>query len=181
MTLILRASLCCFVLLLAAPRASAQTPDTGIAAAGADIGIFFPDNAFENTLTFDVFGEYYVTPRVSVRGLFGYASPGFDGRTEDHFRQVRLLFNAVYNWEFVAWHPFVTAGAGAYFVRSLLDARDDPDGETRGGINFGGGVEYFTSNVSAIKGELRWDFVSDPPGLPDASGLTLTIGYKRYF
>ena len=159
----------------------AQTPNTGMPAAGVDIGVFLPDEAFENTLTFDAFGEYYVTPRISIRGLFGYASPGFDGRTEDHFRQVRLLFNGVYNWEFVEWHPFVTAGAGAYFVRSLLDGRDDPDGETRGGINFGGGVEYFTSDRDAIKGELRWDFVSDPPGLPDASGLTLTIGYKRYF
>jgi hypothetical protein len=171
----------CLVLIALARPAAAQTPDTGLIGAGADLGVLFPDEAFENTLAFDVFGEYYVTPRVSVRGMFGLASPGFDGRTEDHFRQVRLLFNGVYNWEFVQWHPFVTAGAGAYFVRSLLDGREDPEGETRGGLNFGGGVEYFTSRVDAIKGELRWDIVSDPPGLPDASGLTLTIGYKRYF
>jgi opacity protein-like surface antigen len=166
--------------MLALP-AAAQTPDTGLIAVGADLGVLFPDEAFESTLTFDGFGEYYVTPRVSIRGLLGYANPGFDGRTEDHFRQVRLLFNGIYNWELVQWHPFVTAGAGAYFVRTTLDGLDDPDGETRGGINFGGGVEYFMNRMSTVKGEIRWDFVSDPPGLPDASGLTLTIGYKRYF
>lgn len=148
---------------------------------GAAIGVFFPDEQFEPAFTFDGAAEYYVTPRVSVRGSLGWTSPGFDGRTEDHFRQVRLLFNAVYNWEFIEWHPYVTAGAGAYFVRQTFDDRPDPEGETRGGINFGAGIEYFTSRRTAIKGEFRWDLVSDPPGLPDASGATLTIGIKRYF
>jgi hypothetical protein len=161
--------------------AQAQTPDTGLIGAGADIGVLFPDSAFEPTLTLDGFAEYYVTPRISVRSLLAWANPGFDNRTEDKFRQVKLLFSGVYNWEFVEWHPFVTAGAGAYFVRQLLDDAADPDGETRGGINFGGGVEYFTSSESAVKAEGRWDIVSRPPGLPDATGFTLTIGYKRYF
>ncbi len=161
--------------------ASAQTPDKGLLGAGADIGVLFPDEAFEKTFTFDVFGEYYLTPRISVRGLLGWASPGFENRTEDHFRQVKLLFNGTYNWELGTWHPFVTAGAGAYFIRELLDGLDDPDSETRGGINFGGGAEYFLDDKSAIKGELRWDVVSDPPGLPDASGASFTVGYKRYF
>jgi len=150
-------------------------------AAGADLGIFFPDEAYENTITFDGFGEYYVSPRVSLRGMLGYTSPGFDNRTEDHFRQVRLTFNGIYNWELGAWHPYATAGAGVYFVRSLLENQDDPDGETRGGINFGFGTEYFFSPMTTIKGEARWDVVSDPPGLGDATGFTLTLGIKRYF
>ena len=162
-------------------HAAAQTPNTGQLAAGADLGILFPDEALENTVTFDAFGEYYATPRVSIRGLLGYTSPGFDNRTEDHFRQIRLLFNGIYNWEFGVWHPYATAGAGAYFVRSLLENREDPDGETRGGINFGGGVEYFLNSQSTIKGEARWDIVSHPPGLPDATTFTLSVGYKRYF
>lgn len=169
--------LCCAVV---AP-ARAQTPDTGMFAAGADVGFLFPAEEFETTLTIDGYGEFYVTPRVGVRGMLAWASPGVDGRTEDHFRQARLLFNATYNWEFGAWHPYVTGGAGAYFVRLLRDDREDPDGETRGGINFGGGVEYFTTSVSAVKGELRFDRVSHPTGLPDASSVTLTIGFKRYF
>lgn len=161
--------------------AAAQTPDTGMLAVGADIGVLLPDEAFENTLTLDGFGEYYVTPRISVRGMLAWASPGVDGRTEDHYRQVKLLFNGVYNWELGVWHPFVTAGAGAYFVRLLLDGRTDPDGETRGGLNFGGGIEYFINRLTTIKSEARWDVVSDPPGLPDATGFTVTIGIKRYF
>ena len=167
-------------LLLIVP-AQAQTPDTGLIGAGADIGVLFPDEALESTITLDGFAEYYVTPRISVRGLIGWASPGYENRTEDNFRQPRLLFNGVYNWEFGEWHPFVTAGAGAYFVRQLLEDRDDPDGETRGGINFGGGVEYFLNGMSAIKAEGRWDIVSHPAGFPDVSAFALTIGYKRYF
>ncbi|MBI4263968.1 MAG: hypothetical protein HY657_06320 [Acidobacteria bacterium] len=93
--------------------------------------------------------------------------------------QTRLY--CVYNWEGGVWHPFVTSGAGAYFVRLLLDDRPDPIGETRGGLNFGGGIEYFTDRLTTIKGEARWDVVSHPPGLPDATGFTLTIGIKRYF
>jgi hypothetical protein len=164
-----------------AALATAQTPDTGLGAAGAGAGVLFPDDAFESTVTLETSGEYYLTPRISVRGLLGWASPGFDGRTEDHFRQMKLLFNGVYNWEYGVWHPYVTAGAGAYFVRQILDGRDDPDRETRGGINAGGGIEYFTSDVLSIKGEARWDLVSHPPGLPDATGFTLTVGIKRYF
>jgi hypothetical protein len=161
--------------------AAAQTPDTGLIGVGADIGVLFPAEAFEKTFTFDAFGEYYVTPRVSVRGLFAWASPGFENRTEDHYRQVKLLVNGVYNWDMDGWNPFVTAGAGAYFVRELLAGFDDPDSETRGGLNFGGGVEYFVGDQASVKGEIRLDIVSRPPGLPDATGFSLTIGYKRYF
>lgn len=160
---------------------AAQTPDAGLIGAGVNVGVLFPDNAFENTLTLEGAADYYLTRRVSVRGLLGWASPGFDNRTEDNFRQVRLLFNGVYNWERGAWHPYATAGAGVYFVRRILEDATDPDGESRGGLNFGGGIEYFTSSMSSIKGEARWDIVSHPPGLPDATGFSVTIGYKRYF
>jgi hypothetical protein len=163
--------------------ASAQTkaPDTGLIGVGGDIGVFFPDEAFEKTFTFDGFGEFYLTPRTSLRGMFSWASPGFENRTEDHFRQVRFLFNGVYNWERGDLHPFVTGGAGFYFVRELLDGANDPDSETRGGLNFGGGVEYFVGDRGSVKGEARWDLVSHPTGFSDATGFTLTIGYKRYF
>jgi hypothetical protein len=168
------------VLLWGVP-AGAQTPDTGLIAVGGDIGVFFPDEAFEKTLTLDATGEWYLTPRFGLRGMLAWAKPGVENLTENKFRQTKLLFNGTYNWEFVEWHPFVTAGAGAYFVRQLFDAGTDPDSETRGGLNFGGGVEYFTSDMFSVKGEARWDIVSHPPGLPDASGFSLTIGFKRYF
>ena len=122
--------------------ASAQTPDSGMLALGADLGAFFPDEAFENAFTIDAFGELYITPRISGRAMLAWTSPGgVNQRAEDHFRQYKLLFNGVYNWEMGAWHPFATAGAGAYFVRLLLDDRPDPEGETRGGLNLGGGIE----------------------------------------
>jgi opacity protein-like surface antigen len=167
-------------LVLAVP-AAAQVPDTGLIGVSGNFGVFFPDETQEKAVTLDGQVDWYLTPRISVRGLFGWTSPGFENRTEDHFRQVRLQFNGVYNWEFREWHPYATAGAGAYFVRQILDGRDDPDSETRGGINFGGGVEYFTSDMMSVKGELRFDVVSHPPGLPDATGFTITIGLKRYF
>ncbi len=63
----------------------------------------------------------------------------------------------------------------------MFEDLPDPDGETRGGLNLGGGVEYFVGERSSVKVEGRWDIVSDPPGLPDASGFTLTFGFKRYF
>jgi len=135
----------------AAAQAPAQTPDTGLIGVGGDIGVLFPDEAFENTFTLDGYGEWYLTPRISLRAMLGYASPGFENRTEDTFRQTKLMFNGVYNWE------------------------------TRGGLNFGGGTEYFTGAMSSVKIEGRWDIVSEPTGFPDATGFSVTVGYKRYF
>lgn len=170
-----------FVLFALTGSAAAQTPVAGQWASGADIGVLVPDNAFENTITIDGLAEYYLTRRVSVRSMLAWASPGVHFRSEDHFREVKLLFNGVYNWEGGAWHPFVTGGAGAYFVRLKREGRDDPDGETRGGVNLGGGIEYFLTRVTTVKGEARFDIVSKPPAQPDATGFTLTIGIKRYF
>jgi opacity protein-like surface antigen len=166
---------------LLATSATAQTTQAGTIAAGGDIGVFFPDEAFEKTIAIDAFGEYYVTPALSVRGLFGWASPGFENFTEDHFRQVKLLFNGVYYFKHDKWLPYVTAGAGAYFVRQLFENAPDPDSETRGGLNFGVGTEYSLGDGGTVKGELRWDIVSQPTGFPDATGLSLMFGYKRYF
>jgi outer membrane protein with beta-barrel domain len=170
-----------FSMFVAAPL-SAQTTK-GQMAAGGDVGIYFPDEAFEKTVTLDAFGEYYATPNISLRVLLGWASPGFENMTEDHFRQVRLLFNGIYSWQGTQWHPYVTAGAGAYFLREVFDNAPDPDSEVRGGLNFGGGAEYYLDQKStlALKGELRFDVVSQPTGFPDATGITLTIGLKKHF
>lgn len=175
--------ICLVVLLIGffATSAAAQNTQAGTIAAGADFGVFFPDEEFEKSIAIDAFGEYYVAPNFSVRGLFGWTNPGFENFTEDHFRQVKLLFNGVYYFEYNKWLPYVTAGAGAYFVRQLFENAPDPDSETRGGINFGVGTEYSLGGGGAVKGELRWDIVSQPTGFPDATGLSLMFGYKRYF
>ena len=161
--------------------AAAQSTQQGSIAAGGDFGVLFPDTAFEKTITLDAFGEYYATPSLSVRALFGWASPGFENFTEDHFRQTKLLFNGVYYVKHDDWLPYVTAGAGAYFLRPLFANAPDPDSETRGGLNFGVGTEYSLKGGASVKGELRWDIVSQPTGFPDATGVSLTFGYKRYF
>jgi hypothetical protein len=176
--------LICLAVLLTgflATSAAAQTPEPGAIAAGGDIGVLFPDEAFEKTITIDAFGEYYATPNLSIRAMFGWASPGFENFTEDHFRQVKLLFNGVYYFQYNNWLPYVTAGAGAYFVRELFENAPDPDSETRGGVNFGVGTEYSVGEGATVKGELRWDIVSHPAGFSDATGVALTFGYKRYF
>jgi hypothetical protein len=179
------AHLLCVVVLLSgffATSAVAQTSvEPGAIAAGGNFGVFFPDEAFEKTIAIEGYGEYYATPNLSVRGLFGWARPGFENFTEDHFRQVKLLFNGTYYFRQQNWLPYVTAGAGAYFVRQLFEDAPDPDSETRGGINFGVGTEYSLGDGASVKGELRWEFVSEPNDSPDASGLSLMFGYKRYF
>ena len=170
-----------FVFVALAVPAAAQTPNTGMVAVGGDLGVLVPDDDFEKTVTVDGLVEYYVAPRFSLRGMLAWASPGVNGRTEDHYRQVKLLFNGVYSWKGGAWQPFVTAGAGAYFVRLKREGKPDPSGEKRGGINLGGGIEFFATQLTAVKGEIRWDIVSNPPGQPDATGFNVTIGLQRYF
>ena len=178
------AHLICLAVLLVGfltSSALAQSPDKGSAAAGGDLGVFFPDEAFEKTFTIDGFGEYYLAPNISLRGLFAWANPGFENFTEDKFRQVKLLFNGVYYWEHDKWLPYATGGAGFYFLRQLFENAADPDSEVRGGLNFGVGTEYLLGGGGAVKGELRWDIVSQPTGFPDATGFALTFGYKRHF
>jgi hypothetical protein len=170
-----------FAAIPAFAQAPINTPDKGVIAYGFDAGVVFPDDQFENTLSFDAFGEYYLTPRISTRAMFAWASPGFSGRTEDHFRQAKILVGAAYNWKYKSLRPFAGAGAGAHFVRLKLDGGQDPPGEKRGGIYFGGGSDFILDKESAIKVELRWDVVSAPTNLPDATSATFTVGYKRFF
>ena len=98
--------LCAFLAL--ATASAAQTPAAATRAAGVDAGVLFPDEGFEPTVTLGGFGEYDLTPRVRVRALLGWASPGFDGRTEDDLRQVRLTFNVAYNRQNGGSQPYVT-------------------------------------------------------------------------
>ena len=97
-----------------AQTARVRTPDKGVIGYGVEGGVLFPDEAFENTLTYGGFGEYYVSPRIGIRGLLMFASPGVSGANEDHFRQTKLLFSGVYNWEKGSWRPFAQAGVAQW-------------------------------------------------------------------
>ncbi len=163
------------------PANAQTTPDAGVVGYGFDVGVLFPDATFENTLALEGHGEYYVRPRLAIRGLIGLANPGVSQLTENRLRQVKLLASAVYNWTYNDWRPFAAGGVGAYFVRLIRDGQTDPPGETRGGLHVGGGTEYVLSDQHAIKAEVRWDIVSHPSTFADATGATVTVGYKRYF
>jgi opacity protein-like surface antigen len=180
-TMPLRPLLCCVVLLTVGVPSISYAQSSGTFAVGGDAGAVWPSDPFENALTLQGTGEYYVTHEFGIRGLFGWTNPGVQNFTENHFRQVRLLLNASYYWDFGILHPYLTGGGGAYFVRLKLEGRPDPDGETRGGINWGGGAEVRVSPSTAVRGEARWDHVSHPPGLPNASAFNLTGGVKFYF
>src|SRR5262249_16528662 len=125
--------------------------------------------------------EYYVTPRVSLRTVFGLTDPGFRTESSDSLRQIPLRADVNYNWEQGKWHPFVGAGVGAYFLQLKDNGRAFGQSETKAGVNLGGGVEYFTSRTVALKGEARYHIIDRARTGQDPSGLVLTGGLKKYF
>ncbi len=86
-----------------------------------------------------------------------------------------------YNWEGGRWHPFVGTGVGAYFLQQKSDGRPFGDQETKFGFNVGGGAEYFFGPRLALKGEGRYHIIENAASGLDPSGLSLSIGLKRYF
>ena len=103
--------------------AQERAPHTGSTAVGIDLGAFMPaENQFDNALIVNALLEYYVTPRVSLRTDFGLTDPGLSRESTDSLRQIPLRLNVNYNWEGGKWHPFVGAGAGAYFSSSRTTA-----------------------------------------------------------
>jgi opacity protein-like surface antigen len=166
-----------------APQAAAQpyVPDRGMGAIGGDVGFFFPSEIFDTGPTLAGFLEYYLSRRASLRTTFGWSDPEFEFGDEDSLRQLRLVFNVFYNWEYGKWHPLVGAGIGPYFLQLKHDGRSVGDSETQLGVNLGGGVEYFVTRVLTIKGEALYHFIGEGDLPWDPSGLTLAIGLKRYF
>lgn len=161
--------------------AQARVPDTEMWGIGGDLGLFVPkEGAFDNALELQGLAEYYFTPRTSVRTGFGWTEPSFEGREDDGLRVTRLTIDVLYNWEGGKIHPFVGAGLGAYFLRSVVNGESVGESRSKAGFNLGGGIEYFTSRTVTVKGEARYHIVNDD-GVPDASGLSLTIGLKKYF
>src|SRR5229473_2561447 len=95
-----------------------RQPHSGSQAVGFEVGAWIPnDEQFNSNLLLNGLFEYYVRPRVSLRTEFGWTDPGHAREPADSLRQVPLRLDVNYNWEGGAWHPFVGAGAGAYFLR----------------------------------------------------------------
>ncbi len=169
------------VLAMAAPAvATAQrVPDYGTVAAGAEGGLFFPDNEFEVSPIFGGLFEYYVSPRVGLRGSLLFAAPDFERGTDDELRQARLGFDVIYNWEYGKWHPFAGGGIGFHLLDLKENGRSLRD-DTEVGLSVLGGAEYFFDRRTTFKIEGRFQFVDDVL-FSDPSGFAATFGVKWYF
>jgi opacity protein-like surface antigen len=163
-----------------------RVPETGMTGVSFSTGITIPrDDSLETGPTLIVKGERYVTPRVSVRGLFGgswndVTGQGFTGTS----RPIMLNGNVVYNWEGGKVHPYVTAGVGWYHYR--FEEAQFEDSANKFGLNFGGGVEWFISRRDSLTGEAIYHAITDdevrsPLMLYKPSFWTIAGGYKKYF
>jgi opacity protein-like surface antigen len=107
-------------------------------------------NAFDPGVSLNTGVEYEVTNRISLEGIFGYHR--LNGTT--NVADVNLFqFSA--NGKFYvgpgALRGFVNAGTGVYHF--------DPGGNTRPGVNVGGGVQYSVRPRLALEGAYNFHSV----------------------
>jgi hypothetical protein len=161
--------------------AQGRMPHKDAGALGADVGVFLPrEDVLTTGPVVEGFYEYYLTARESLRVGAGWLNPKFENESSDSLRQIRIAVDLVRNWEGGAVHPFVGVGIGTYFLQFRDNGNNAGDSRTKIGGTLFGGVEFFTSNTFAVKGEARYHVVSKVDGF-NPSGLALTIGVKSYF
>jgi hypothetical protein len=171
-----------FMLGIAASTASAQArvPDAGMVGVSGSVGIIVPKEPFDADLALAGAVDFYLTPRLSLRPGVMWADPDVEAHDES-LRRVGLLFDVIYNWEGGKWHPFVGGGVGAYFFQPRAFGQSFRDDEKNIGGMVGGGVEYFATRTTTIKGEAQYQFI-DQGSLPQSpSAFVLMIGVKKYF
>jgi|SRR5438876_11350976 len=90
-------------------KAQELVPHARSQAVGFDIGAFIPSSntgdQLDNAPPVSGFYEYYLTPRVSLRGSAGWTRPSVRGSSIDQVRMMPLRFDVNYNWERGKWHP----------------------------------------------------------------------------
>ncbi len=176
--------------LVAAAPASAQVergrvPDTGMTGIGFTMSAAIPtDGTLQTGPELAIKGERYVTPRVSVRGLFSGAWMDVTGHSfTGTVRPIKAIGNLVYNWEGGQVHPYVTAGGGLYHFRFTDNGINGSDNKF--GVNFGGGLEWFISRRDSITGEVGYHAIPGQVTSPlthyNPSFWTIAGGYKKYF
>ena len=169
-------------LVLCPALAGAQpVPDAGQVAAGGEIGLFIPaDEQLDLGITGGGLIEFYVSPRVGIRGTVTAIRNGYDREDDDDERQLRFGADLIYNWEYGAVHPFAGGGIGIHLLRFYRDGDNEGPNDNEFGAQVLGGLEFFLNRAWTVKGEARYQWVADRPNLnPD--GLGLTVGVKRYF
>lgn len=173
----------------AAATASAQqrVPDRGMFALGINFGFAIPQDDLLDSGTFtSVSGEYYVTPRVSLKARFGGAwfETDDDIGLEEEVSPMHLIGSVVYNWERGKIHPYASVGAGWYRYRFRVN--DESAGtDSKFGVSLGGGAEYFLSRSDTIVGDVTFHVISGDAAssffLYDGSYWSFSGGYKKYF
>lgn len=170
---------------LALPMGAAaqnREPEAGSFTVGGDVGFLVADdNDFHVGFTPAVHGEFYATPRISLRALGGWSRNRFIGTQDRYLEQYRAAFSVIYNWEGDLWHPFVSAGIGVHKLRHWRDGIEDSGWFNRTGLNVGAGIEYFARPKVTIKAEALYHRVDTPEELTNASGFALSVGLKKYF
>jgi hypothetical protein len=163
--------------------ASAQNeqPKAGATALGADVGFFVADSVFHTGFGPAVYGEIYLTPRVSVRILAGWSRNGFDDYADRNMEQFRGALNLIYNWEAGMWHPFVTGGFNGQTVRLSVSDTAYSKWYRKPGMNVGVGAEYFSLPTVSIKVESTYYWVQDDNVGQEPHGVELSVGLKKYF
>ncbi|MEK6629962.1 MAG: outer membrane beta-barrel protein [Acidobacteriota bacterium] len=163
-----------------AAGAQHRQPKVGAIAVGGDGGAYAPGGDLHAGARVDGFVEFYVLPRISIRGMGGW----MENRLvvgDESVSQRRLSVNVIYNWEAESWHPFVTAGVGGQFFRYTQGR--DPAGAmtTKPAFNVGAGVEYFSRPTLTLKFEGTYYRVRSTEAHRNPSGLAVTAGIKKYF
>jgi len=177
------------ILLATAATASAQrrVPDRGMCAIGVDFGFAIPHDDLLGTGIFtSVSGEYYVTPRVSLKARFGGAwfETDDDIGLEEKVSPMHFTGSVVYNWERGKIHPYATAGAGWYRYRFRLND-EDAGTDSKFGVSLGGGAEYFLTRHDTLVGDVTFHVISGDAVSSffayDPSYWSFSGGYKKYF
>jgi hypothetical protein len=160
-------------------------PAPGMVGVGFNMSAAVPrDDTLQTRPQFGISADAYLSRRVSVRGLFATAwmdvvRHSFTGTSSP------MMFNGsvVYNFEGGKLHPFLTGGAGVYHFR--FRNNDLSGSDTKFGVSFGGGAEWFVTRRDAITGEVTYHAISGPVVSPmtshEPSFWTIAGGYKKYF
>ena len=164
---------------------SSRVPNGSMFGLGMATGVLAPSSIDQNNGWYlTVNGEGYFTPRVSARAQFGGGWSDIFGHSfAGQVKPMVLLGNLVYNWEGGKVHPYVTGGGGMYHYRFTEAGVDSSD--TKAGVDFGGGAEYFFTRHDTLTGEVLFHAV---PGMANGRSAdykarfwTVTGGYKKYF
>jgi hypothetical protein len=134
--------------------------------------------------TLGVAAEHYFTRRMSVRGRLNAAWFDIQHAGDNNgVSPLALSGNFVYNWERGVIHPFLTLGLEIDTFRFTEDGIDSHD--TTGGVNLGGGLEYFIHRHDTIVAEVLFHPIVGLVHSYRASYTpwywTVTAGYKKYF